>query len=205
MQVIASPLVSDRLVDLIIAFEVGSPELYERKYKSPYYPGGKYSGVTGGIGYDFGHRAPAIIIKDWHKHPHKVRLATASGITGPLSKSVAHSLADISIEFGYAREVFELTSLIEHNRIARRVFGKDNFDAASQGVQDALTDIVFNRGGSMAGNSRIEMRTIRDVCLPRQDHVCIKAEIIKMCRINAGTDIGKGICRRRHADAAFID
>jgi GH24 family phage-related lysozyme (muramidase) len=202
--VIASPLVSDRLIDLIIAFEVGSPELYERLYKSPYYPGGKNSGVTAGIGYDLGHRAPSIIIKDWHKHPHKVRLATASGITGPLAKSVAHSLADISIGFGYAREVFEQTMIIEHNRIARRVFRPANFDKASQGVRDALIDIVFNRGGSMAGQSRTEMRTIRDVCLPKQDHACIKAEIIKMCRINAGTDIGRGICRRRHADAALI-
>lgn len=193
-------LIPDRAVDLIIAFEVGSPEVYQAKYRRPIWPGAA-SGVTVGIGYDLGHTAPRVIALDWEAHPHAVRLAGASGTTGPLARELARRLADITIEYGYARQVFDQTSVVEHWRVARRVFGPAHFDALPPNAQGALVSVVFNRGGSMAGERRREMRAIRDDCLPRGDTHCIATQLRAMARLWAGTDIEAGMRRRRHAEA----
>lgn len=196
----APALIPDRAVDLIIAFEVGSPEVYQAKYRRPIWPGAA-SGVTVGIGYDLGHTAPRVIALDWEAHPHAVRLAGASGTTGPLARELARRLADITIEYGYARQVFDQTSVVEHWRVARRVFGPAHFDALPPNAQGALVSVVFNRGGSMAGERRREMRVIRDDCLPRADTHCIATQLRAMARLWAGTDIDAGMRRRRQAEA----
>lgn len=193
-------LIPERAIDLIIAFEVGSPEVYQAKYRRPIWPGAA-SGVTVGIGYDLGHAAPRVIALDWESHPHAVRLSTASGTTGPLARELAKRLADIVIEYGHARQVFDQTSVVEHYRIARRVFGGAAFDALPPNAQGALVSVVFNRGGAMAGERRREMRTIRDDCIPAADTACIAAQLRAMTRLWAGTDIEAGMRRRRHAEA----
>lgn len=195
-------LIPTRAIDLIIAFEVGSPEVYHAKYRAPIWPGAA-SGVTIGIGYDLGHTAPRVIAMDWEAHPHAVRLSTASGTTGPLARPLARALADITIEFGYARQVFDQTSVITHYRIARRAFGGTAFDALPPNAQGALVSVVFNRGGAMAGERRTEMRAIRDTCIPAGDTACIAAQLRAMTRLWAGTDIEGGMRRRRHAEAAL--
>lgn len=197
------PLIPTRAIELIIAFEVGSPEVYQAKYRHPIWPKGQ-SGVTIGVGYDLGYRLPQIIVKDWEREPHKVRLASAAGVSGPLARELARNLADITIEYGYAREVFDMTSLVEHYRLSRRAFGRP-FDDAPAMVRGALTSVVFNRGSGMKGETRREMRTIRDVCLPSGNWSCVAAEIRAMTRIWEGTDIGKGMFRRRNAEANLIE
>lgn len=198
------PLIPTEAIDLIVSFEVGSPELYERRYKSPIWPGAA-SGPTWGIGYDGGHRDAAIILVDWHAHPHAARLATASGVTGPISREWVRKAADISVEWGMARHVFDQTSLIEHYRIARRVFGPERFDRAPGLVRGALLSVVFNRGGSMSGEGRREMRAIRDVCLPAGNWDCVASELRSMKRIWKGSDIEGGMNRRREAEAKLVE
>src|SRR5258708_33323102 len=56
--------ISDRAIQLIIAFEVTSEAVYNRLYQRPTWPKGK-SGVTIGIGYDLGYPAPAQIGPVW--------------------------------------------------------------------------------------------------------------------------------------------
>lgn len=198
------PCANDRAVDLIIAFEVGSPETYTRKYTRPIWPGAA-SGATWGLGYDGGHRTARVIAIDWHAHPHHVRLQSAAGITGPLARNVARQLADVSIDYGLAREVFDQTSLVEHCRITRRVFRAEHFDAAHPNTQGALISVVFNRGGSMTGAGRVEMRAIRDHCLPRRDAACTAQQLRAMVRIWIGSDIEAGMRRRRFAEATLAE
>lgn len=199
----AGPLIPERAVDLIVSFEVGSPETYERKYRHPVWPGAA-SGVTIGIGYDLGHRTASVIALDWEAHPHAVRLSTASGVTGPVARELARRLADLSVDWRMAREVFDQTSVVEHYRIARRVFGAP-FEAAHPNVQGALTSLVFNRGGSMAGEARREMRAIRDVCLPAQDRGCVARELRAMVRLWKDSAIERGMQRRRYAEADLAE
>lgn len=199
---VAAPLLCERPIDLIVAFEVGSPQAYARKYTRPIWPGAA-SGVTIGIGYDLGYHTPRVIALDWEASPHAVRLATAAGITGPLARPLAARLADVSIEYGYARQVFDQTSIVEHYRIARRVFGAAHFDALPCHPRGALVSLVFNRGGSMTGERRREMRHIRDVCLPAHDAACIAEQLRAMARIWRGTDIERGMEARRNAEATL--
>jgi len=197
------PPIPNRAIDLIVAFEVGDPAQYQAKYRHPIWPGAQ-SGVTVGVGYDLGHRAPSVIAIDWEAHPHHLRLVTASGVIGPLARDAARRLADVAIEWDLAREVFDQTSVIEHYRVARRVFAP-GFATAPAVVQGALVSVVFNRGGSMVGARRAEMRAIRDECLPRADRACVAAQLRAMKRLWAGTDIERGMSRRREAEAQLAE
>jgi GH24 family phage-related lysozyme (muramidase) len=192
-------LISERAIALIVSYEVGSPELYARKYSHPIYPGGA-SGVTIGIGYDLGMTAPRVILADWERHPDQARLVDASGVSGPASLELVHRMADISVDYELARYVFDQSSLVSHFRAASRSFGR-GFDQAGPGVQGALTSLVFNCGGSMAGERRAEMRTIRDVCLPARDAACTAQQLRTMTRIWRGSSIELGMERRRNAEA----
>ena len=127
-----------------------------------------------------------------HSATYAARLATAAGITGPISREWVRKAADISVEYGMARHVFDQTSLVEHYRIARRVFG-ESFDRAPGNVRGAITSLVFNRGGSMRGDGRREMRAIRDVCLPAGNWDCVASELRSMKRIWKGSDIEGGM------------
>jgi len=177
--------------------------VYREKYRRPIWPGGE-SGATIGIGYDLGYRHPQVILKDWSRIPRKDRLASAAGVRGPAARELARNLADITAEYGYAREVFDMTSLVEHYRLSRRAFGRP-FDDAPGMVRGALTSVVFNRGPGMQGVNRREMRTIRDVCLPAGNWACVAAEIRAMTRVWVGTDIERGMSRRRNAEADLIE
>ena len=201
------PLIPDAAIELIVSFEIGSPEVYERKYRAPVYPGGA-SGPTVGIGYDLGMQRAEIIIVDWEAHPHAARMATAAGISGPISRDWVRKAADISVTYGDARRVFDQTSVVEHYRLARRAFGAP-FDRAPGLVRGAITSLVFNRGASMNGggkhDSRREMRAIRDVCLPAQNWPCVASELRSMNRLWVGSTIENGMRRRREAVAQLVE
>lgn len=205
--VAVEPLIPDAAIDLIVSFEIGSPEVYERKYRAPVYPGGA-SGPTVGIGYDLGMQSSAMIIVDWEAHPHAARMATAAGISGPISRDWVRKAADISVTYGDARRVFDQTSVVEHYRLARRAFGAP-FDRAPGLVRGAITSLVFNRGGAMSGggekDSRREMRAIRDVCLPAQNWPCVASELRSMNRLWVGSTIENGMRRRREAEARLVE
>lgn len=57
----------------------------------------------------------------------------------------------------------------------------------------------------MAGDSRREMKTIRDVCLPASDSACVARELRSMCRLWRGTSIEAGLCARREAEAKLSE
>lgn len=191
-------------IDLIIAFEVGSPQTYHAKYRHPIWPRGQ-SGVTIGFGTDLGYRLPEVILHDWGKHPEAPRLATAAGIKGIPARDYVRKLADIAIELDLAHEVFSLTEVVEHLRLTRRAFGKDQFCAAPALVRGAIASVVFNRGASMSGPNRAEMRAIRDVCLPERDWHCVAHELRTMKRIWKGTELERGLGRRRDAEAELAE
>lgn len=204
IQASAGSCIPERAVDLIIAFEVGSPETYQAKYRAPIYPGGA-SGPTVGVGYDLGHAMSTVVMRDWEKSPHAARMATASGVFGPeLSPEWVKRNADIAIEWGLARQVFDQTNLLAHCRIAERSFG-DGLDRLEPNCKGAVVSVVFNRGGSMKGESRREMRVIRDTCLTTGDESCVADQIRSMARINKGTSIERGITRRRNKEAELCE
>lgn len=193
------PLIDPRAVDLIVEFEVSSPAYYGKRLSGVIWPGGA-SGATWGIGYDGGHQTRSVIRQDWHAHEAVEQLATTAGITGATARDRIGEWRGIITPYAYAYQVFAEASLPEYHARARRAFGQP-FDALPPPAAGALTSLVYNRGASMTGNARREMRAIRDECLPPGDVVCIANEIRAMCRLWQGTPNGPGLCRRRDAEA----
>lgn len=188
---------------LIIRWEVTSEARYTRSLRYPIWPGGA-SGVTWGIGYDGGHQTRAVIVDDWQAHAQRIRLGQTAGITGGDAKSALTGFRDIETAYPYASQVFEDRSVIEYLRRSERAFGKD-FRRLSPNACAALVSLVYNRGAAMAGDSRREMRTIRDQCVPVVDQPCIAREIRSMVRLWRGTVNEKGLSARRESEAQLIE
>jgi len=194
-----APTVYPGAVDLIVEFEVSSPGYYGARLAGVYYPGGA-SGPTWGIGYDGGHQTSGVILRDWQLHEARERLAESAGVTGTVARDRIGDWQGISTPYRYAYRVFADVSVPEYHRRAQRAFG-DALGNLPPPAEGALVSLVYNRGGSMTGNARREMRAIRDECLPAADVVCVARELRAMCRLWEGTPNGPGLCRRRDAEA----
>lgn len=189
-------------IDLIVEFEIGSSAHYDKRLQSPYWPGHQ-SGVTVGIGDDLGFKAASVILQDWHAHSERARLAQQAGFKGASAKARIPSLADIRITYTQARAVFDSTTIVNYYRIMRRAFpGAEQLHPVAQGV---LTSLVYNRGASMRGDDRAEMRTIRDSCVPAFDYDCMARAIRQMVRVWRNSSIERGMERRRNAEAALLE
>jgi len=186
-------------VALILRWEVSSRAHYERALSRPIWPGGA-SGVTWGIGYDGGHQTATRIRSDWHEHEHVDRLALTAGITGERARDALPAWRDIQTDWPLAVDVYERAMLPRYRHIAARAFGH-YFEHAPPAVQGALLSVVLNRGGSMMGDSRRELRTIRDECLPAGDRECVAREIEASCRVWRGHPLERGLCARRQDEA----
>ena len=188
---------------LIVRWEVTSPSFYTRKLQNPIWPKGQ-SGVTWGVGYDGGHQTARTIRQDWVDHVAAERLATTAGITGTPAGAILPRYVDIITPYDFAYRVFEDRSLIEYHRQARRAFAK-GFDDLKPEACGSLVSLVYNRGGSMTGDSRREMRTLRDTCVPSQDYACMAREIRSMKRLWVGTVNEAGLTARRESEARLIE
>ena len=188
---------------LTLRWEVTSPAFYRKRLERPIWPGGA-SGVTWGIGYDGAHATAATIRDDWHAHGQVERLASTTGISGTRARDVLPRYRDIVTPFEHAADVFENRSLIEYERRAERAF-RDGFVDLRPNACGALTSLVYNRGAAMTGDSRREMRVIRDNCVPKQDYACIAAEIRSMKRLWRGTVNENGLSARREAEAILTE
>ena len=188
---------------LTLRWEVSSPAFYRKRLEHPIWPGGA-SGVTWGIGYDGAHATAATIRDDWQAHGQVERLASTTGISGTRARDALPRYRDIITPFEHAADVFENRSLVEYERRAERAF-RDGFVDLRPGACSALVSLIYNRGASMTGDSRREMRALRDDCIPKQDYTCIARELRSMCRLWRGTVNEKGLCARREAEALLAE
>lgn len=201
------PLVDPRAVDLIIRWEVGSPDLYTRKYQRPVCPActSTASGPTIGIGYDLGHATAAAIDLDWAAHPQRPDLHLGLGVTGREAIAITASMQHVVTPYPLAREVFGNASLVKYWRLCRRAFGPEAWDAAPPQVQGALVSVCYNRGGSMTGGARAEMREIRDIHLPARNWPGVADAIRRMERLWRGTPAYNGLKARRDDEANLVE
>lgn len=189
--------------ELIIRWEITGPGYYEKRLVRPVWPGGA-SGVTWGVGYDGGHQTARTIIDDWTAHDHVDRLKLTAGLTGERGKRALPAYRDIVTPYKYAAEVFETRSLIEYQRVAERKYRVDMTEVPV-GVCAALISETYNRGGATVGDSRKEIRNIRDIRLPAKDWLGVAAEIRAMKRLWRGTINERGLSARRESEALVIE
>jgi hypothetical protein len=186
--------VAPAAVALIIRWEITSPAIYTKRYQRPIWPKGA-SGITVGVGDDLGHQTAQVIARNWHEHANVDRLVTAAGIIGARARDALPSYRDILTPYPLAETVFASATLPAYDSLAARTFA-DGWDKLPPNARGTLTSTVYNRGASMRGDRRREMRVLRDDCVPRGDLECMAAQYRSMCRLWAGTENSTGLCNR---------
>jgi hypothetical protein len=198
------PLLTPRAEKLILDFEVGGGQAYyNKKLLRPTWPGGA-SGVTIGVGYDLGYNTSAQFTTDWGTRlarPEFTRLAACLGKKGQPAKALIAGVHDIQVLWPAASAVFFALTVPRFYRQALGAFpGMDKLPADAQG---ALISLVFNRGGSLKGKSRVEMKAIHDL-VPRGDLKGIAAQLRLMKRLWIGKGLD-GLLKRRDEEAKLVE
>lgn len=199
----AGPLtISSESKTLIVEFETGGQAYYTRSLSRPSWPGGA-SGVTIGIGYDVGYNTPAQIRNDWSALPSSQlnALVSCAGVKGTAARPRAAALRWFSVPWGPAEKVFVRNTMPRFGSMTAIAF--PGITRTHPHVQGAMLSIVFNRGSSMSGSSRTEMRNIRGH-IARDDVRPCPAEIRSMKRLWIGKGLD-GLLRRREAEARLIE
>ncbi|HEY8561220.1 MAG TPA: hypothetical protein VIL74_12665 [Pyrinomonadaceae bacterium] len=197
-----SMIVSKRALDKIVEYEVISEAAYTKKFQKPIYPGGD-SGATIGIGYDLGYNTKTQIDADWRGKIADADLdllKTAAGVKGAAAAALIPSLKSVSVPFAAAREVFYVSTLPRFAKETRGIYpGVEKLPADAQG---ALLSLVYNRGASLAGDRRREMKEICQ-CVAARNLDAIAAQIVAMKRLWDVAKLG-GLHRRREEEAALV-
>lgn len=192
-------------LELIMKFEVGGGKRYYDKFLShPIWPGGS-SGITIGIGYDLGMNEADDIIQDWAGliPQHEVmRLSLCSGKIGSKGRAAALGLSDITVPWSAAMTVFNGSTVPRYWELTCGVF--PGIEDAPLCVQGALFSLVYNRGTSLEGPRRQEMRNIKALVVSK-DYAAIAHQLRAMADLWKGTDIEAGMRRRRDAEAELCE
>ena len=188
-------IINEKTKNLIVRFE--------GKDQPGKWPGGG-SGITIGIGYDLGFVTVDQFESDWGPYlPEEwlSRLKAAIGKTGIAAKNRAPQFADIKISPAHAEAVFFNCSLPLHGlRTEQALPGVSELPEDAQG---ALLSLVFNRGTSMIGERRTEMRAIKDA-VPRKALQEIADQLRSMKRLWVGKGLD-GLLHRREAEALMVE
>ncbi len=172
------------------------------------FPGGE-SGVTLGHGYDLGAgtESRADMVNDWKPWltgAELERLGVALGKTGEAAKALCPLFRDIKITAEAADDVFFRATVPKYYQKTGAAF--PNVEKLPGPAQGALLSLVFNRGTSLKGERRQEMKTIRDLLAgdPPYDLKAIARELRAMKRIWEGQGLS-GLIARREREARLVE
>jgi len=199
----ASMVLSKKSIDALIAFEVTSKAFYEQKYQSPIWPGGE-SGVTIGIGYDLGFYTTKQITETWGplvSASDLQLLISVKGKTGLNAKAALPPVKQVKIPFDTAIRAFHFFTLPEFaGRTKRRYPGVQKLPPDAQG---ALVSLVYNRGTSIEGDRRREMKNIINL-VAAENLNGIATQIRNMKRLWDPQKQG-GLITRREKEAQMVE
>jgi hypothetical protein len=194
-------IISKKAIDFIILQEVSSPAMYTKKYQGIIWPGGE-SGATIGIGYDLGYVTPEAMEADWKNEIGQQQVnilkmfcglkgeKAHKAVTGnPLAKQVA-------IPFCAANNVFISKTLPKYGKSALRVY--PGLDQLTPDAAGAIVSMVYNRGSSLDGPRRVEMKAIVPL-VAAKDYAGIAEQIDKSKRL-----WNNGLVQRREKEAAMV-
>jgi len=167
------------------------------------WPGGS-SGITIGVGYDLCFVKEDQFEEDWSPFlsaDEMDRLKDVTGLSGEDASQRASEFGDIKIKRPDAEQVVkERTLPLYSQRTEDAIPGVDQLPAAAQG---ALVSLVFNHGPGMNGDSRLEMRAVRDA-VAAGDLQEIANQIRAMKRLWEGKGLD-GLLKRRDAEADLVE
>jgi len=195
---------SKKALDLIFEYEVGGGEQYYNKFLKRFtWPAGA-SGPTIGIGIDCAYYTQSELSNLFSFLPFKQRklVESASGKTGLAGKEYTKVLRKAEIEMSWeeSQNIFYKTTWPKFAGLTDKVFPQS--DQLCDAAYGALVSLVFNRGGSLSGKSREEMRAIRNL-VPTKNYHAIAKEIRQMKRLWEGKNM-EGLLKRRDAEANLV-
>jgi GH24 family phage-related lysozyme (muramidase) len=196
---------SSNTLKLLFDYEVGGGESYYNKYLSKFtWPAGA-SGPTIGVGIDCAYYSKDELANIFSFLPQKQvsLIQGASGKTGEAGKEYTKKLRDagISVSWQQAQSIFEKTTWPKFAKLAERTF--PSLDQLCDDAYGALVSLVFNRGGSLSGESRSEMREIKNI-VPQKDYSGIAKQLRSMKRLWVNKNMD-GLVRRREAEAKLVE
>lgn len=196
-------MLSRKSIDFIIQHEIGGRTYYDKVLQRPTWPGGE-SGITIGVGYDLGYTTTQQFIKDWGLNLTIENINTLKpviGLKGSKAKEkLKGDILNVKIPYNVAYDVFVKNDVPRYFRMAKKIYPQ--LEELNKDTQGALVSMVFNRGTSLVGDSRTEMRAIVDL-VAKKDYEGIAEEIEKSKRLweHKGLD---GLVIRREAEADMI-
>jgi len=196
---------SKNTLNLLFEYEVGGGKAYYEKKLSRFtWPGGA-SGPTIGIGIDTAYYNPQEIASIFKFLPEdQIHLIQgAAGKTKQRGKDYTLELrkAGIVVTWDHAVEIFEDLTWPKFSKAAEKAF--PDLTELHEDAYGTIVSLVFNRGTSMSGDSRREMRNIRAL-VPDKNYKKIAAEFRAMKRIWEGQGLD-GLLKRRDAEATLME
>jgi GH24 family phage-related lysozyme (muramidase) len=198
------PKPSPNTLELLYEYEVGGGEKYYTKNLSKFtWPGGS-SGPTIAIGVDCGYYSKQELsnIFNFLDQQQLSLVQEASGKIKKVGEEYTRVLrkANIIVDWKQAEKIFQELTWPKFANLAEQTFpGLTKFCPDAYG---AIVSLVFNRGSSMKGDTRREMRNIRSL-VPDKDYKKIAVELRSMKRIWEGQNLD-GLLKRRDAEADLI-
>lgn len=196
---------SDDAFNLLLKYEVGGGKGYYDKFLSKFtWPQGA-SGPTIGIGVDCAYYTPQELkeIFDFLPENQIELIVKASGKTGQQGKEYTKILrkSNITVNWDDAIKIFEKLTWPKFTKLAEKTF--PGLEELCDNAYGAIVSLVFNRGTSLNGDSRLEMRNIKNL-IPSKNYKSIAKEIRKMKRIWEGKGLD-GLLERREAEAKLVE
>ncbi len=196
---------SSKTLNLLFKYEVGGGQKYYEKYLSKFtWPGGA-SGPTIAIGVDCAYYTAKELAEIFSFLPNEQinLIQGASGKTGEKGKDYTKTLrgAGITVSWDKAVQIFETLTWPKFTKLAEKTF--PSLSELHPDAYGAIVSLVFNRGTSLVGEKRAEMRNIR-VLIPKKDYVKIAQEFRSMKRLWEGKNLD-GLIERREAEAKLIE
>lgn len=196
-------MISKKACDLIIQFEVGGRQVYEKSYSKPTWAGGN-SGITIGIGADLGYMTEKEFLNVWSPNlilNYTNALRPVVGLKGQQAKSMLKGeILNVRVPFNVAYDVFIKYDLPKYWAKTKAIYPE--LDTLNDDTQGALVSMIYNRGNKLEGDSRVEMRAIVDM-VKNKDYEGIAEEIEKSKRLWEGKGLD-GLVVRREAEADLI-
>ena len=196
-------MISKKSIDFIIQQECGGRAFYDKVLQKPSWPGGD-SGITIGIGYDCGYETLTQFTKDWNNNlpidSFKL-LKPVVGVKGEKARDLLKGdILSVRIPFNMAYDVFVKNDVPRYFAMTKKIYPQ--LEELNEDTQGALVSMVFNRGTSLAGDSRTEMRAIVYL-VAKKDYEGIAEEIEKSKRLweHRGLD---GLVLRREAESDLV-
>jgi hypothetical protein len=196
---------SQKTLDLILKYEVGGGQKYYEKYLSGFtWPGGS-SGPTIGIGIDCAYYTKEELAKlfDFLTQQQIKLIQGAVGKTKDFGKEYTAKLKEAGIVVPWERALvlFNNSTWKKFATLAEKTF--PGLNQLHEDAYGAIVSIVFNRGTKLDGESRREMRNIKEL-VPQLNYQSIAYEIRSMKRLWEGKGLD-GLIARREAEALLVE